>query len=171
MVFLRGPPKLNGDVLHRELWSHLENMAIIIAHFDRFCLILYLGYLPNNDKTKFFIKLDAGTNFGSLHEIGENDPSTYKNCYAPQNLIHFLKRWRHKKTFFFFFHFSVLDTCMYRWSMMKNIHSQNLVGIVSWGPKIWPHEYLISPIEISVNWPGFKQLWTRSIILHWFQWG
>ena len=22
------------------------------------------------------------------------------------------------------------------------------------GPEIWPHEYLLSPIEISVNWPG-----------------
>ena len=21
-------------------------------------------------------------------------------------------------------------------------------------PEIWPHEYVISPIEISVNWPG-----------------
>ena len=31
-----------------------------------------------------------------------------------------------------------------------------LVGIRSWGPKIWPHEYLICPIEISVNWPGSK---------------
>ena len=27
----------------------------------------------------------------------------------------------------------------------------NWVGICSWGPEIWPHEYLISPIEISVN--------------------
>ena len=26
------------------------------------------------------------------------------------------------------------------------------------GPEIWPHEYLISPIEISVNWPGSKQI-------------
>ena len=43
---------------------------------------------------------------------------------------------------------------MSRWSMMKNIHSPNLVGIGSWGPEIWPHEYLLSPIEISVNWPG-----------------
>ena len=58
--------------------------------------------------------------------------------------------------------FSVLDT-MYWWSMMKNIHSPNWVGIGSWGPEIWPHEYLISPIEISVNWPGSKQLWTRPI--------
>ena len=33
----------------------------------------------------------------------------------------------------FSLHFSVLDT-MYRWSMMKNIHSPNLVGIGSWGP-------------------------------------
>ena len=41
--------------------------------------------------------------------------------------------------------------------MMKNIHSPNLVDIGSWGPEIWPHEYLISPIEIIVNWPGFKQ--------------
>ena len=53
----------------------------------------------------------------------------------------------------FFLHFSVLDT-MSRWSMMKNIHSPNLVGNGSWGPEIWPHEYLLSPIEISVNWPG-----------------
>ena len=52
----------------------------------------------------------------------------------------------------FFLHFSVLDT-MYRWSIMKSIHSPNLVGISSSGPQIWPHEYLISPIEISVNWP------------------
>ena len=26
------------------------------------------------------------------------------------------------------------------------------------GPEIWLHEYLISPTEISVNWPGSKQL-------------
>ena len=32
---------------------------------------------------------------------------------------------------------------------MKNIHSPNWVGIGSWGLEIWPHEYLISPIEIS----------------------
>ena len=59
-------------------------------------------------------------------------------------------------------HFSVLDT-MSRWSMIKNIHSPNLVGIGSWGPEIWRHEYLLSPIEISVNWPVSKQLWTRPI--------
>ena len=56
-----------------------------------------------------------------------------------------------------FLDFSVLDT-MYRWSMMKNIHSPNWVGISSCGPEIWPYEYLISPIEISVNWSGSKQL-------------
>ena len=33
----------------------------------------------------------------------------------------------------------------------------------SWGPEIWPHEYLISPTETSVNWSGSKQLWTRPI--------
>ena len=69
------------------------------------------------------------------------------------------KRWRPKKLSL---DFSVLDT-MYRWSMMKNIHSPNWVGIGSWRPEIWPHEYLISPIEISVNWSGSKQLWTRPI--------
>ena len=26
------------------------------------------------------------------------------------------------------------------------------------GPEIWSHEYLISPTEISVYWPGSKQL-------------
>ena len=39
-------------------------------------------------------------------------------------------------------------------SKNNNIHSPNLVGIGSWGPEIWPHEYLLSSIEISVNWPG-----------------
>ena len=61
-----------------------------------------------------------------------------------------------------FLDFSILDT-MCQWSMMKNIHSPNWVGIDSWGPEIWPHEYLISPMEISVNWSGSKQLWTRPI--------
>ena len=62
----------------------------------------------------------------------------------------------------FFGDFSVLDT-MYQWSMIKNIHSPDWVGIGSWGPEIRPHEYLISPTEISVNWPGSKKLWTRPI--------
>ena len=39
-------------------------------------------------------------------------------------------------------------------SMMKNLHSSNLVEIGSRGPEIWAHEYLISPTEISVKWPG-----------------
>ena len=70
-----------------------------------------------------------------------------------------------KKTFFFFFCMSAfwIVPCI-QWSMMKNINSPNLVGIGSWGPEIWPHDYLIiSPIEISVNWLGSKQLWTRPI--------
>ena len=45
----------------------------------------------------------------------------------------------------------------------EKIHSPNWMGIGSWRPEIRPHEYLISPIEISVNWPGSKQLWTRPI--------
>ena len=36
----------------------------------------------------------------------------------------------------------------------KNIYSPNLVEICSWGSEIWPLEYVISPIGISVNWPG-----------------
>ena len=52
---------------------------------------------------------------------------------------------------------------MYRWNMIKKIHSPNLVLIGSWWPEIWTHEYLISPIEISVNWPGSKELWTWPI--------
>ena len=59
-----------------------------------------------------------------------------------------------QKTFFAFQRFE------YHVSMEhdENVHSPNLVGIGSWGPEIWLHEYLISPIEISVNWPGSKQL-------------
>ena len=41
---------------------------------------------------------------------------------------------------------------------MKNLQSPNLVGIGLWGPEIWPHEYVIRPIEINVNWPGSYQL-------------
>ena len=37
------------------------------------------------------------------------------------------------------------------------------MGISSWVSKIWLHEYLISLIEIGVNWPSSKQLWIRPI--------
>ena len=37
----------------------------------------------------------------------------------------------------------------------KHRINANLVEIGSWWPEIWPHEYLISPIEISVNWAWF----------------
>ena len=49
---------------------------------------------------------------------------------------------------------------MYRWSMMKK-HPQPKFGR-NWfmGAEIWPHEYLISSTEISINWPGSKQLST-----------
>ena len=63
---------------------------------------------------------------------------------------------------FLFLHFSIFMT-IFQQNMMKNPHTPNLTWIGSWGPKIWPHEYLISPTEISVNWPGSKQLWKRPI--------
>ena len=63
---------------------------------------------------------------------------------------------------FSFLHFSIFMT-IFQQNMMKNPHTQNLTWIGSWWPEIWPHEYLISPIEISVNWRGSKQLWTRPI--------
>ena len=39
---------------------------------------------------------------------------------------------------------------------MKNPHTPNLTWIGSWWSEICPHEYLISPTEISVNWSGSK---------------
>ena len=77
------------------------------------------------------------------------------------------KRWHHKKNlkFFFFFFFFAFQHFGYHVSVEhdENIHSPNLVRIGSWWPEIWPHNYLISPTEISVKWPGSKQLWTRPI--------
>ena len=46
---------------------------------------------------------------------------------------------------------------------MQNLHAPNVVGIGSWGAEIWPHKYLISPIEISVNWHGSYLFGTRPI--------
>ena len=46
---------------------------------------------------------------------------------------------------------------------MKNPHTPNLTWIGSWWPEIWLHEYLICPIEISVNWPGSQLFGTRQI--------
>ena len=63
---------------------------------------------------------------------------------------------------FSFLHFSIFMT-IFQQNMMKNPHAPNLTWIGSWWPEIWPYKYLISPIEISVNWPGSKQLWTRPI--------
>ena len=47
--------------------------------------------------------------------------------------------------------------------MIKNPHTPNLTCIGSWWPEIWLHEYLISSIEISVNWPGSQQFGNRPI--------
>ena len=62
-----------------------------------------------------------------------------------------------KKTFFL--DFSVLDTMEH-----DEKHPQPKLG-ANWfngsmggGGEIWPHKHLISPIEISVNWSGSKQL-------------
>ena len=65
-----------------------------------------------------------------------------------------------KNFFFFFFFFFGFQCFGYHVSVEQdeNINSPNWVGIGSRGPEIWPHEYLISPIEISVNWSGSKQL-------------
>ena len=32
-----------------------------------------------------------------------------------------------------------------------------------WWPEIWPHEFLISPIEMSANWPGSQLFGTRPV--------
>ena len=57
---------------------------------------------------------------------------------------------RSQKTFFTFQRFEYNKSV----ENDENPHTQNFTGIGSLGPKIWLHEYLISPIEISVNWPG-----------------
>ena len=57
---------------------------------------------------------------------------------------------------FSFLHFSIFMT-IFQQNMMKNPNTPNLTWIGSWWPDIWPQEYLISPIEIRVNWPGSKQ--------------
>ena len=60
------------------------------------------------------------------------------------------------------FHFGILNT-MYLWSMMKKRAQP-----VWWesahggGGKIWLHEYLISRIEFSVNWPGSEQFMNQT---------
>ena len=55
-----------------------------------------------------------------------------------------------------FLHFSVLDT-MYRWSMMKNIHNPNLVGI---GMCLTSAMYIRQNILARIY---GKHLWTRPI--------
>ena len=77
------------------------------------------------------------------------------------------KRWHHKKNFFFFafqrfgYHVSVEH---------DEKHPQPKFGGNRFmGPEIWPHEYLIGPIEISLNWPGSKQLCMNQANLYWFQ--
>ena len=63
------------------------------------------------------------------------------------------KWWRPQKTFFTFqrFEYHVLVE-------HDEKHPQpKFCGNRFTGPEIWPYEYLISPIEISVNWPGSKQ--------------
>ena len=55
-----------------------------------------------------------------------------------------------QKTFFAFKHFEYHISVEHD----ENFSSPNLVKICTWEPGILPHEYLISPIEIRVSWPG-----------------
>ena len=59
-----------------------------------------------------------------------------------------------KKTFFAFQHFGYHVLVEHD----KKHPQPKFSGKRFVGPEIWPHEYLISPTEISVNWPGSKQL-------------
>ena len=56
--------------------------------------------------------------------------------------------------------------------MMKNPHTPHLTWIGSWRPEVWPHEYLISSIEISVNWSGSwidsHQIWAVGFVFLYF---
>ena len=54
---------------------------------------------------------------------------------------------------FFFFAFQHFENHISR-AWWKTSLCPNWMGIGSWVPEIWPHKYLISHIEISVNWPG-----------------
>ena len=69
------------------------------------------------------------------------------------------------KTFFFFFFFciSAFSIPCIGGAWWKTSTAQIWWESVHGGPEIWPHEYLISHTEISVNWPGSKQLWTMPI--------
>ena len=58
--------------------------------------------------------------------------------------------WSHQIYFFAFQHFHDHISVEHD----ENPHTPNLTRIGSWWPEKWPHEYLISPTEVSANWPG-----------------
>ena len=93
---------------------------------------------------------------------GIQNAKMQKSFFVTSSLLYSIEYWNDDVTKNFVLHISILNT-MYLWSMMKNIHIPNLVEICSWGPMIWLHECISSPIEISVNWPGSQLLWTRPI--------
>ena len=148
---------------------------IVTACYDKLCLTYFLIFLKSYSIWLYSSKVcKLDMNLSPIYKRLMMVPGIeYRSDDITKNKTNKNKQKTNKQTkhFFFFFHFSDLDT-MYRWSMTKNSNRRNLLESVSfgsWGIEIWPHEYLISPIEISVNWPGFKQLWIRPI-LHWFQW-
>ena len=121
---------------------------LVTLRYDKFVIRLSVGMIQLITVHSVSYR-DTACGFAPVWHLAHDNLPYHISTYLITNRVQ--KRWRHKKHFL---DFSVLDT-MYRWSMMKNIHSPNWVGIDSWGPEIWPHEYLISPIEISVNYePG-----------------
>ena len=77
-----------------------------------------IGSLMTLEEGEFKVPID-----GCINDI-RIDPQMCILAFYPDRAQ---KQWHHKKLFL---HFSILDT-MYQWSMMKNIHSPNLVGIGS----------------------------------------
>ena len=100
--------------------------------------------------------------------IASNSPTHYFRIQPQSNEV-----MTSQKTFFFFciqrFEYYILVLFFFAFQRFEYYilveHDEkpqvpNLVGIASWGPKVCPHEYLISPIE---NWSGFYQLWCSSL--------
>ena len=117
--------------------SNGVNLTPLRCYFNtfRYCFITLQCYF-NTEKCKNNTAMVLNWHHSRLDlywiQSGVNLTPEFLQCRA----YRVQKRWHHKNFFFFFFFldFSVLDT-MYRWSMMKNIHSPSWVGIGSWGPR------------------------------------
>ena len=131
------------------------------------------GFLPSPKVNQFEKKMteEIATTYWLLYEVTDRCVSLSEWLVFPPTCLFRIAQTENRtsKKTLFFFAFQHFDYHVSVEHDEKHLQP-NLEEIDLCWPKIWPHEYLISPTEISAIWPAWLQTFMDQANFNWFQW-